>query len=165
MKVFVYGTLKKGFGNHARLLADAPLVGVAMLSGNHTLLDSGFPVCLPVTDDQGEGGVVLGEVYSITEGQLARLDRLENEGRMYHRMLQPVVYEDGTADHVWVYIGDTTFWKGAPVGEQWRRDWQFFVYDGRRPGSAEPARDEEEDLQEIWELAMEADMARMGLEA
>lgn len=163
-KVFVYGTLKRGFGNH-RLLANAKFIGPAMLAGNHTLLDSGFPVCMHVTNDKGEGGVVLGEVYAIDTTTLRWLDRLESEGAMYNRLPQEVVYQDGTAEVVWVYIGAPAYWHGTEVGEQWRREYQFFVYDGRRPDDELVLTDAdlETELWEWWEDAMEADMARNGV--
>jgi len=92
--VFVYGTLKRGHGNH-HWLADAPFLGEAALP-NVVLHDLGpFPMAVP-----GEG-LVLGEVYAVDAAGLARLDRLEGYPRLYDRRPLPLV--DGRT--AWVYLG------------------------------------------------------------
>jgi gamma-glutamylaminecyclotransferase len=127
MKVFVYGTLKRGFGNHY-LLEGAKFIGPALLTGTHVLLDSGFPVCMP----QPHGATVTGEVYEVDGEILSDLDRLESEGRMYHRQPWHVSYEDGSEDVAWVYIGDEAYWARTKVGGQWLDENNVFIYDGRR---------------------------------
>jgi len=69
--VFVYGTLMRGEANH-RLLVDAERVGAAVTMGQ--LFDLGsFPaLVLTGTDD-----LVDGELYRVTDAELAALDRLE----------------------------------------------------------------------------------------
>jgi gamma-glutamylaminecyclotransferase len=124
MKVFVYGTLKRGFGNH-KLLANAKFIGPAMLTGAHILLDSGFPVCMPAE----EGLIVAGEVYEIDADTLRWLDHLEGEGRMYHRQPWHVTYADRSEDVAWVYIGDEKYWAETRVGAQWING-NTWVYDG-----------------------------------
>lgn len=107
MKVFVYGTLKKGFGNHRRLEhVSKEKNGVLQ---NHMLYDSGFPVCTP-----HEGSSVTGEVYDIGDCQatLRSLDQLEGyrendpDRSMYLR--QSVTLEDG--EEVQTYIGNPLYW-------------------------------------------------------
>ena len=69
--VFVYGTLKKGFGNH-RLLAEAEYVGPACVKG-HLISLGGFPGLIYNPHE-----VTQGEVYRVTSAtQWERLDRLE----------------------------------------------------------------------------------------
>jgi gamma-glutamylaminecyclotransferase len=115
MKVFVYGTLKKGFHNHA-LLENAKFLGWATLEGSHVLLDAGFPVCVPLYTGSSK---VIGEVYEVTPAEMKRLDRLEGEGRMYHRVKRKVEEAEGVCN-AWVYIGDRKYWKDrANVGSQW----------------------------------------------
>jgi len=79
-RVFVYGTLKHGHPNH-RLLRDGRAVfgGEDQIAGAmHDL--GGFPaVHLGVSD------VVHGEVYTVDEPTLARLDRLEGHPSFYQR--------------------------------------------------------------------------------
>jgi gamma-glutamylcyclotransferase (GGCT)/AIG2-like uncharacterized protein YtfP len=92
--VFVYGTLKRGHGNHHWLL-DAPFLGEAVLP-DVVLHDLGpFPMAVP-----GEG-VVRGEVYRVDAAGLARLDRLEGYPRLYDR--RPLPLADGR--QAWVYLG------------------------------------------------------------
>jgi len=92
--VFVYGTLKRGHGNH-HWLAGAPFMGEAALL-NVVLHDLGpFPMAVP-----GEG-LVRGEVYAIDAAGLARLDRLEGYPRLYDR--RPLPLADGRT--AWVYLG------------------------------------------------------------
>jgi gamma-glutamylcyclotransferase (GGCT)/AIG2-like uncharacterized protein YtfP len=92
--LFVYGTLKRGHGNH-HWLAAAPFLGEAALP-NVVLHDLGpFPMAVP-----GEG-LVRGEVYVIDAAGLARLDRLEGYPRLYDR--RPLPLADGRT--AWVYLG------------------------------------------------------------
>jgi gamma-glutamylcyclotransferase (GGCT)/AIG2-like uncharacterized protein YtfP len=92
--VFVYGTLKRGHGNH-HWLAEASFQGEAVLP-NVVLHDLGpFPMAVP-----GEG-LVRGEVYAVDAAGLARLDRLEGYPRLYDR--RPLPLADGR--RAWVYLG------------------------------------------------------------
>ncbi len=92
--VFVYGTLKRGHGNHHWLL-EAPFLGEAVLP-DVVLHDLGpFPMAVP-----GEG-LVRGEVYGVDAAGLARLDRLEGYPRLYDR--RPLALADGR--RAWVYLG------------------------------------------------------------
>jgi len=126
MRVFVYGTLKRGWHNH-RLLATAQFVGNATLDGTHVLLDAGFPVCMV----HPQGATVTGEVYEVDGRTLANLDQLEGEGRMYHRQPKEITYADGTADVAWTYMGGTHWWKRANIAAQWLADG---LYTYERPG-------------------------------
>lgn len=82
-KVFVYGTLKRGYGNH-RLIAEGKgeFVGLdaapGALYGGH-----GFPFVKPVK--QRRGNWVGGEVWAVDDATLARLDGLEGHPRFYIR--------------------------------------------------------------------------------
>lgn len=129
MKVFVYGTLKHGYGN-SRLLAGCNLLSVAYLN-NHKLLHAGFPVLV-----QEEGSRVRGEVYEIPEAiqeqVITRLDWLENEGSMYDRITITVNDGDveGQEHEVQTYLGNPKFWddfkdmKPEPIVDgayQWNR--------------------------------------------
>jgi gamma-glutamylcyclotransferase (GGCT)/AIG2-like uncharacterized protein YtfP len=84
MKVFVYGTLKRGCGNH-HLLKDAVFVGEAVTVETFGMVDVGFPFMLR---EQHDTHPVAGELYDIGDDRetLAALDRLENEGFMYDRV-------------------------------------------------------------------------------
>jgi gamma-glutamylaminecyclotransferase len=110
--VFVYGTLKKGFGNN-RLLTTSEFVGHATTVGNFLMLDGGFPVVLEAADDGSTSNrQVRGEVYEVDCATLKRLDRLESKGTMYDREIVHVRV-DGRAEKIEanIYIGC----------DQWRR--------------------------------------------
>jgi gamma-glutamylcyclotransferase (GGCT)/AIG2-like uncharacterized protein YtfP len=92
--VFVYGTLKRGHGNH-HWLAEAVFLGESSLH-DAVLHDLGpFPMAI-----EGDGAVQ-GEVYAVDDAGLARLDRLEGTPRLYGRHHRTLA--DGR--RAWVYLG------------------------------------------------------------
>lgn len=84
MLVFVYGTLKKGFGNH-HLLHNCPYKGKGHIQGTKMLNLGAFPGMIP-----DESKKVQGELYEINEFTLKRLDRLEGHPHFYTRHLAQV---------------------------------------------------------------------------
>lgn len=102
MRILVYGTLKKGYGNHI-YLNGAEFIGEKVLPG-YKLYNAGFPVAAPSPGDS-----IIGEEYEIDpEKHLFGLDRLEGNGHMYHR-----TEEDGLS----LYVGDRDFWGGYRLEE------------------------------------------------
>jgi gamma-glutamylcyclotransferase (GGCT)/AIG2-like uncharacterized protein YtfP len=91
MLVFVYGTLKSGYGNN-RLLEGARKVCDALTDATYAMYNIGFPFIVPseqewTEDEKENAGKVVGEVWEIdSETHLAYLDRLESEGRFYNRV-------------------------------------------------------------------------------
>src|SRR3954467_14578840 len=81
-RVFVYGTLKSGFSNHY-LLKGCECFGGAASVPTYKMIENGFPVILP--DPQGKP--LAGEIYTVDDETLARLDQLEREGSSYDRKL------------------------------------------------------------------------------
>lgn len=106
MKVFVYGTLKSGYGNN-RLLSGCTLVGVGTVHG-YKLYNSGFPVASPSLEH-----AIFGEVWDIGENDAIResLDRLEGEGYMYDRVSVSVVMADKSIEDADMYVGNRRFWR------------------------------------------------------
>lgn len=100
--LFVYGTLMKGEGNWRSYLA--PLLGVrAVLSGAILKNLGGFPGLVFVKDKTKQ---VFGEVYSITDKALKKIDGLEGyrgegEDNMYER--EEITLDDGTKALVYVW--------------------------------------------------------------
>lgn len=92
--LFVYGTLKRGFGNH-RLLEDQEFIGEAKTWNKYIMLRHGIPyvyeegkayvgeVGYPV--QLIEGSMIEGEFYKVDDEALARIDRLEGHPRWYCR--------------------------------------------------------------------------------
>jgi gamma-glutamylcyclotransferase (GGCT)/AIG2-like uncharacterized protein YtfP len=80
-RVFVYGSLLSGLGNH-RVIAHAPFLGTARTLRRYTLVSLGaFPGLL-------EGGhtAIHGELYAVNDETLAVLDRFEGHPGFYVRM-------------------------------------------------------------------------------
>lgn len=87
MKIFVYGTLKRGHGNN-RLLKDAEFIGKAVTLGKFKLAGFGVPFVWPDV----EGKPLQGELYDIGDPtvmpgklRLQLLDDLESNGHVYER--------------------------------------------------------------------------------
>lgn len=78
MKLFVYGTLKKGGYNH-HLLKDAKFLGEATIFGKLYSMGS-FPA---MKEDGEQTSAVHGEVYEV-DG-FTKLDRLEGHPHLYKR--------------------------------------------------------------------------------
>jgi gamma-glutamylcyclotransferase (GGCT)/AIG2-like uncharacterized protein YtfP len=92
--LFVYGTLKRGQSNHARLQG-ARWEGEATLVGA-CLFDLGpFPMAVA-----GEGQIQ-GELYALPSEDLAAIDAFEGTPRLYERHWRPLA--DGR--QAWVYLG------------------------------------------------------------
>lgn len=142
IRVFVYGTLKRGYNNN-RLLTGSTFVATATTMDRWSMLDGGFPVVLPGTD-----GFVTGEVWEVDGATLARLDHLESNGRMYQREVVEVELADGSFSEAWMYVGCRGRWED--VGDDWPQ---------ARPSRADrltwPTRDDdgldEEDLESMAE--------------
>jgi gamma-glutamylaminecyclotransferase len=115
MKVFVYGTLKRGYGNN-RLLSEQTFVGEGYTGGFFDMINSGFPVLIPNDD----GHVVKGEVFEIDTKMretLSNLDALEgyhgtDGDNMYDRK-EIRVKLAGTEDWVTcqIYVGSPKYWR------------------------------------------------------
>ncbi|XP_047074917.1 putative gamma-glutamylcyclotransferase At3g02910 [Lolium rigidum] len=91
--VFTYGTLKRGFSNHA-LLQDLFLTGDAAFAGAAATASPLPLVCGPyrvpfLLNLPGSAGChrVKGELYSVTARGLARLDELEGVSRGHYERL------------------------------------------------------------------------------
>lgn len=107
-RVFVYGTLRRGQGNHDWHLAKARYVGRASLAGYRMHSLRAFP---GICKAHGETGAVRGEVYEVDGPTLAKLDSLEGVPRLYQRTR--LTLADGTrAD---VYTMSERALRGYPV--------------------------------------------------
>lgn len=101
--IFVYGSLKAGFGNH-RFLTDSEFIGsFKTLDRDFIMVSLGsFPaVCF----DKHEGGCQIeGEVYRVDDETLADLDRLEGNGSLYTRKLVPIEGMTENNGQAWIYL-------------------------------------------------------------
>lgn len=107
MHVFVYGTLKQGFGNHV-LLKDSKFVSNGHTKEEYVMYSTGG---FPVVAEAETGLHVSGEVYEITPEVLKRLDRLEGYPTMYDRQEVEIDLEGtGVYQTCWMYVGAPDFW-------------------------------------------------------
>jgi gamma-glutamylcyclotransferase (GGCT)/AIG2-like uncharacterized protein YtfP len=105
MKVFVYGSLMSGFGNH-RLLEGSEFLGDGKIHEPCRMISFGsFPAIFRVSLSDKDGGPVVGEVYKVDNLTLTALDRLEGNGSFYQRMRADVYDSNNYLTHplVWVY--------------------------------------------------------------
>lgn len=94
MRVFVYGTLRRGANNH-HWLEGARYLGQCRTAPRYRLLDLGaYPMLVT-----GGRTAVVGEVYAISRRLLARLDVLEDYPREYSRTLMGTPW-----GRAWVYL-------------------------------------------------------------
>ena len=114
MRVFVYGTLLRGQGNH-HLLKTARYEGQARTRAAYRMHSlGGFPGVVAVTDGPE---AIEGEVYFVDAATLARLDRLEGHPRFYRRTV--IALADGT--RATTYLLPNRSVAGCPVipGGSW----------------------------------------------
>lgn len=94
-RVFCYGTLKRGYGNHS-LLRDSKFIGEAETQPILTMVDLGsFPAVLLNSDGET---AVKGEVYEVNEATMQQLDWLEGHPNFYRR-----VQVSTNLGPVWIY--------------------------------------------------------------
>ena len=91
IKVFVYGSLLSGLGNH-RVLGDSVMIEetTMQIAANMVSL-----VAFPALVHGSEINDIKGEVYAVDEQTFSALDRLEGHPHFYQRML---------VDDIWVYF-------------------------------------------------------------
>ncbi len=103
-RVFVYGTLKRGFWNH-HLLKGCEFIGAAATVPTYKMIENGFPVIMP----DPEGKPLAGEIYTVDDETLARLDQLEREGSSYDRKLidvtLPLASGERQPTKAFIYVG------------------------------------------------------------
>jgi len=101
MKVFVYGSLKKGKKLHY-LLKNAKYLGTGETCSPYPLIVSKngwYPYLL----EKKGGYKIKGEVYEITYSLLKRLDRVEEVPHYYYRK-EICIELDGKKIKAWVYF-------------------------------------------------------------
>ena len=80
INIFVYGSLKKGYGN-SNLLKTSEFLGTYMTTNRYGMVSFGsFPALIHYGNH-----TIQGEMYSITPETLVTLDALEGNGSFYQR--------------------------------------------------------------------------------
>jgi gamma-glutamylcyclotransferase (GGCT)/AIG2-like uncharacterized protein YtfP len=104
IRVFTYGTLMQGQGNHD-VIRDGRLQGTDSVKG-FDLFDLGpYPA---VKESSRACAEVHGEVYLVNARTLAMLDRLEGCPRLYTR--ERITLTSGETAWMYVYAQDPTLW-------------------------------------------------------
>jgi gamma-glutamylcyclotransferase (GGCT)/AIG2-like uncharacterized protein YtfP len=109
---FVYGTLKCGYPNNPMLegcefLGEAVTVLTykAVTVPAYKMVGTSFPVIMP----DPSGKPVAGELYTVDDATLARLDQLEREGRSYDRVMidatVPLSNGERLTTQAFIYVG------------------------------------------------------------
>jgi len=81
--VFVYGSLKRGFVNH-HVMTGTKFLGTGITQPGFAMIDLGrYPGVIQGT------AVIAGEVFAVPTPLMGRLDRLEDNGRVYRREVTP----------------------------------------------------------------------------
>ena len=98
--IFVYGTLKKGYGNNS-LLNNSKFIGEAITTEKYALYKSGIPF---VIKDE-KISQIHGEVYEVAPDTLKVLDDLEGHPDWYNRE-EIFVYlkENRKKIKAWIYF-------------------------------------------------------------
>ncbi len=105
-RIFVYGTLKRGYSNH-RELSDQEFIGLARTIPGFRLVDiGGYPGLVACPNDlQG----VTGELWAVDAPALVRLDQFESvDTGLYVRKPVPLQGDAGDAE--------AYFFPGQPEG-------------------------------------------------
>src|SRR5512134_770258 len=98
-RVFVYGTLMRGFANHS-YLQNAAFLGTALTVDRYAL----YADIIPFVIRQEPVSRIIGEVYEIDEFTLGELDRLERHPFWYRRDQVMVELSGGERLQSWLYF-------------------------------------------------------------
>ena len=114
--VAVYGTLKKGYGNHRYYLTDSKFVGSGKTKDKYPLVVEGLPY---LVDEKGKGHNVSVEVYKVNDKTFAELDRLEGHPKWYCRRQIPIMV-NGKQVMCWIYFNVQTI----STGKVWHKTYK-----------------------------------------
>lgn len=104
-KVFVYGTLKKGFNNHEYHLGKAKFKGAATTVSKWAMIGENLPFPYLLKRNDVDGLNIVGEVYEVTAAEMVGLNRLEGVPHHYKPTYVYVSYNDGKpSENVMVYV-------------------------------------------------------------
>tara|TARA_R100000742_G_C4277112_1_gene98706 strand:+ start:1964 stop:2341 length:378 start_codon:yes stop_codon:yes gene_type:complete len=110
--VFVYGTLKRSHGNNG-MLGDSEFLGTGCTRRKFALYEDGLPYLIddPISP-------IGGEVYSVTDETLQRLDALEGHPDWYNRKkILVCIPATGSCIECWTYFLITKLPIGARLNK------------------------------------------------
>ena len=110
MRIAVYGTLRRGWGNN-RLLADSKFVDAGKTKVKYTMYASGIPF---VSSHKPTSNIHV-EVFDVPEEDVPRVDGLEGHPNWYQRRPIQVILDSGEETTAELYFMDGE--RGLPVVE------------------------------------------------
>jgi gamma-glutamylaminecyclotransferase len=109
--LFVYGTLKRGFGNN-RVLGDSKFLFTGTTKEPYGFFDLGAFPCITKDGDVH----VQGEVFELDDATLERADRLEGHPHFYKREVIIVNIHDLSEEKCWAYfMVRPSYLSGKPI--------------------------------------------------
>lgn len=114
--LFVYGTLKRGGGNHA-FLAGQRFLGEARTAPGYTLYSLGdFPGMVRAP---GDTAGVTGELWVVDDACLAELDELEGLDEGHYERIDVILAPNHLASSAQTYLYLRPHDGLTPVGDTW----------------------------------------------
>jgi len=126
-RVFVYGTLMRGYGNH-RLLERARFISPAMTRREFSLYSLGaFPAAVRLVEGDPDAISIRGEVYEVDAQTLVRLDQLEGVSHGFYNRTVHQLHSWTQRLPVFMYtmseprgqLLDRGDWRTARIAERW----------------------------------------------
>lgn len=148
IRVFVYGSLLRGLGNHRLLDNDGAEFLGANVTAEHAFkmyeyARGAFPA---VCRTDRDGDAIVGECYRVNAATLARLDQLEGHPDFYRR--EPVTMADGSVAWTYLIDGARLEGRGNPrvLGGSWQDYLDGVVYEPEieRDDESETESDDDE---------------------
>jgi|TARA_B110000967_G_C18848623_1_gene543370 gamma-glutamylaminecyclotransferase len=98
--VFVYGTLREGYGNHI-YLHTSKKIGEAKTAEKYSMYEAGIPFVY-----KNKASVAItGEVYEVSNDSLYLMDMLEGHPYQYRReIIEVVLNESNEVKKAWLYF-------------------------------------------------------------
>lgn len=110
IKVFVYGTLMRGYRDHEKFLSEAKFAGNFIAEGFQLFDFGSYPRVIHSEIDK-----IYGELYIIDSNTLAKLDILEDEGNLYIRKLIRVFNDNNEIQEAYTYVYNKNVPKNVKV--------------------------------------------------
>ncbi|MGA1861763.1 gamma-glutamylcyclotransferase [Deferribacter thermophilus] len=98
-KIFVYGTLMKGFEGFEKYMKDAEFIAEGCIKGSLYLTNSGYPIA--VLD--GKANNIKGEVYKVSEKTLNEIRRYEGTESALTYYTEKIVKVDVNNDFMYAH--------------------------------------------------------------
>jgi gamma-glutamylcyclotransferase (GGCT)/AIG2-like uncharacterized protein YtfP len=102
-KVFVYGSLKQGFGN-SHLLIGSNKIGMGITNDDIYAMRSlgSFPAVFRNAGNEA----ICGEIWEVNDIVLTKLDALEGHPRLYNRLKTKIIDSNDNEHIAWMYAMD-----------------------------------------------------------